>query len=47
VHDFYNLRRRRQAEARPNSAHRALARLERNFPGQVLLEADMLGVKCQ
>src|SRR5262249_17135410 len=36
VHDFYNLRRRRQAEARPNSAHRALARLERDFPGQVL-----------
>src|SRR5262249_56908812 len=36
VHDFYNLRRRRQAEARPNSGHRALARLERDFPGQVL-----------
>jgi NAD-dependent deacetylase len=36
VHAFYNLRRRRQAEARPNSAHRALARLERDFPGQVL-----------
>jgi NAD-dependent deacetylase len=36
VHDFYNLRRRRQAEARPNAAHLALARLERDLPGQVL-----------
>jgi NAD-dependent deacetylase len=36
VHSFYNLRRRQQVEARPNAAHLSLARLERDFPGQVL-----------
>lgn len=30
VHEFYNLRRRKAAEARPNPAHRALARLARH-----------------
>jgi NAD-dependent deacetylase len=33
VHDFYNLRRRRHADARPNAAHQALARLEREHGG--------------
>ena len=36
VHDFYNLRRRRLGEARPNAAHLALARLEREHRGEVL-----------
>jgi NAD-dependent deacetylase len=31
VHDFYNARRRALREAAPNSAHRALARLEQAF----------------
>ncbi len=37
VHDFYNMRRRRIAELEPNDAHHALARLEREFKGEVLL----------
>ncbi|WP_295814063.1 NAD-dependent deacylase [uncultured Nitratireductor sp.] len=37
VHDFYNMRRRKIAELEPNEAHRALARLERDFAGEVLL----------
>ena len=36
VHDFYNLRRSRMAEARPNAAHLALARLEAECPANVL-----------
>jgi NAD-dependent deacetylase len=36
VHDFYNLRRRRQGEAKPNAAHYALAKLERDHRGDVL-----------
>src|SRR6516162_1739447 len=36
VHSFYNLRRRQQVEARPNAAHPSLARLQRDFPAQVL-----------
>lgn len=36
VHDFYNLRRRRLGTAKPNAAHLALARLEREHPGKVL-----------
>jgi NAD-dependent protein deacetylase/lipoamidase len=36
VHDFYNLRRRWLGEARPNAAHQALARLEREHQGEVL-----------
>lgn len=35
VHDFYNARRRNAAEAIPNAAHAALARLERAMPGAV------------
>ncbi|TWT31257.1 NAD-dependent protein deacylase [Posidoniimonas corsicana] len=38
VHRFYNLRRRQLiAEARPNPAHAALARFQRDFPGELLL----------
>lgn len=37
VHDFYNMRRRAAREARPNAAHEALARLEREHPGRVTL----------
>ncbi|WP_142850564.1 Sir2 family NAD+-dependent deacetylase [Telmatospirillum sp. J64-1] len=39
VHDFYNARREslRDPAVRPNAAHEALARLERDYPGEVLL----------
>lgn len=39
VHDFYNHRRRSLLDPaiQPNPAHEALARLERNWPGEVLL----------
>ena len=39
VHDFYNNRRANLATAsvQPNAAHQALARLERDWPGEVLL----------
>lgn len=34
VHEFYNLRRRNLLGARPNAAHAALARLQRELPGR-------------
>ncbi|RLA37606.1 MAG: NAD-dependent protein deacylase [Gammaproteobacteria bacterium] len=39
VHAFYNARRRQllNPEVQPNAAHRALAELERGYPGDVLL----------
>ena len=37
VHDFYNARRANCAEASPNAAHAALARLEEALPGEVLI----------
>lgn len=37
VHEFYNARRAQAARARPNAAHRALARLEAEHPGEVLI----------
>lgn len=37
VHDFYNQRRRIAAEAKPNAAHLALARLERDWDGEVAI----------
>lgn len=37
VHRFYDERRARLAEVEPNAAHRALARLERKFHGDLLL----------
>lgn len=37
VHEFYNARRAASRAAQPNAAHHALARLEREFPGEVLI----------
>lgn len=37
VHEFYNARRANLLAAQPNSAHHALARLERDYPGEVLI----------
>ncbi len=37
VHDFYNQRRRGMAGVMPNAAHAALARLDREFAGELLL----------
>lgn len=37
VHDFYNGRRRGLGAVEPNAAHHALARLEAEFPGEVLI----------
>ena len=37
VHDFYNARRANAASARPNAAHEALARLQAEYPGEVLI----------
>ncbi len=37
VHGFYNARRAQLRDVQPNAAHHALARLEREWPGAVLL----------
>ena len=37
VHGFYNARRSAAAAARPNAAHQALARLQRDWPGEVVI----------
>jgi len=37
VLDFYNQRRRAHAHVKPNAAHTALARLERKYPGEVVV----------
>ncbi|WP_137699412.1 NAD-dependent deacylase [Marimonas lutisalis] len=37
VHEFYNARRANCAGAAPNAAHAALARLERDHPGEVVI----------
>ena len=37
VHDFYNARRAQAAEAEPNPAHVALAKLEQELDGEVLI----------
>jgi NAD-dependent deacetylase len=37
VHGFYNARRQHAAAALPNAAHQALARLQAEWPGQVIL----------
>jgi len=37
VYRFYNARRRQLGEVSPNAAHRALARLQRDFAGEVFL----------
>lgn len=37
VHEFYNARRHQSAHAHPNAAHRALARLQADWPGEVVI----------
>lgn len=37
VHAFYNARRQQAAAAQPNAAHRALARLQADWPGEVVI----------
>ena len=37
VHEFYNLRQRELLKVFPNAAHHALAELEREYPGEVLI----------
>lgn len=37
VQGFYNARRVQAAKAQPNAAHRALARLQRDWPGEVVI----------
>src|SRR5436190_16469676 len=37
VHQFYDARRTRLAEVEPNAAHRALARLDAEWPGELLI----------
>ncbi len=37
VHEFYNARRVQAAKAQPNAAHRALARLQKRWPGGVVI----------
>lgn len=37
VHGFYNARRQQAATAQPNAAHRALARLQLDWPGEVVI----------
>ncbi|MEZ5503094.1 MAG: NAD-dependent deacylase [Halioglobus sp.] len=37
VYRFYNARRKQLSDVRPNAAHRALARLQDEFPGEVFL----------
>lgn len=37
VHGFYNARRAQVARASPNAAHHALARLQRDWPGDVVI----------
>lgn len=37
VHEFYNMRRAQHAMVKPNAAHRALARLEREHEGELLI----------
>lgn len=37
VHEFYNKRRKELLKVKPNPAHYALAKLEREFPGEVVI----------
>ena len=37
VHQFYDARRARLAEVEPNAAHRALARIDAEWPGELLI----------
>ena len=42
VVDFYNGRRKQAAEVSPNAAHQALARLQANYAGQVVIVTPKL-----
>jgi NAD-dependent deacetylase len=44
VHEFYNFRRRRLRDARPNAAHHALARLEREHAGVLTVTQNIDGL---
>ncbi len=44
VHDFYNLRRRRLGDAKPNAAHHALARLEKQHAGVLTVTQNIDGL---
>lgn len=37
VHAFYNARRKQAADAQPNTAHKALTKLEIEYPGEVVI----------
>ena len=37
VHEFYDARRARLGEVEPNAAHKALARLDAEWPGELLI----------
>ncbi len=37
VHEFYNMRRAALKTVQPNAAHKAIARLQREYPGEVIL----------
>lgn len=37
VYEFYNSRRKNASKAHPNQAHQALAKLQKNYPGEVLI----------
>ena len=41
VHEFYNMRRRDHARVAPNAAHFALARLEREHPGVLIVTQNV------
>lgn len=41
VHEFYNMRRRDHAAAKPNAAHFALARLEREHPDTLIVTQNV------
>ena len=45
VHEFYNMRRRDHALAKPNAAHFALARLEREHPGVTIVTQNVDGLQ--
>ena len=44
VYEFYNMRRRDGSEARPNAAHHALALLQREHPGEVLVVTQNIDI---
>jgi NAD-dependent deacetylase len=44
VHEFYNMRRRDLANAKPNAAHHALARLEQSHPDVLVITQNVDGL---